>query len=54
MNIPGLTDLSSYNKPTFISFGSDKKAIVLATNDINDSTLFLNGISQNIIILYKK
>lgn len=53
MNIPGLTDLSSYTKPTsLISFGSDKKAIVLATNDINDNSLFLNGISQNIIILY--
>ena len=53
--IPGNTDLSSYNKST-VSLTKldvfDKKAIILATNDVNDISLFLNGLTQNIIILY--
>lgn len=53
--IPGNTDLSSYNKST-VSLTKldvfDKKAIILATNDVNDVSLFLNGLTQNIIILY--
>jgi len=55
MEIPGNTDLSSYNKST-ISLTklelSHKKVIVLATNDVNDASLFLNGLTQNIVILY--
>jgi hypothetical protein len=29
-----------------------KKIIILASNEINDETLFINGLTQNIIILY--
>lgn len=31
---------------------SDKK-IILATNDVNDDSLFLNGLTQNILVLYQ-
>lgn len=30
----------------------DRKIIVLASNHVNDQTLFLNGLTQNIVILY--
>jgi len=30
----------------------DRKAIILATNDVNDETLFINGLTQNIVVLY--
>ena len=55
MSMPGSTDLSSYNKSeiNLTTFNiSDKKVIILATNDVNDVSLFLNGLTQNIIILY--
>jgi hypothetical protein len=29
-----------------------RKQIILATNEINDQTLFINGLTQNIVILY--
>ena len=54
MNLPGCTDLSSYNKPT-CSIKLDESSngtIILASNDINDNSLFFNGLTQNIIILY--
>ncbi len=31
---------------------SDKQIIVFGSNDVNDQTLFLNGLTQNILILY--
>jgi hypothetical protein len=34
------------------SFHKQKKTIVLASNEINDESLFINGLTQNIIILY--
>ena len=30
----------------------DKKRIILASNEINDDSLFINGLTQNIIVLY--
>jgi hypothetical protein len=54
--LPGNTDLSSYKKSdailTKLDKHSNKKAIILATNDVNDTSLFLNGLTQNIVILY--
>ena len=54
MNIPGNTDLSSYiSGKTIIPITvTEYKSIILASNDINDNSLFLNGLTQNIIILY--
>jgi hypothetical protein len=54
--IPGLTDLTSYKKfegvlPS-LNNTLDKNAIILATNDVNDNSLFMNGLTQNIVILY--
>lgn len=34
------------------SSASSKPVIVLCTNEVNDTTLFLNGLTQNIVILY--
>jgi hypothetical protein len=54
--LPGNTDLSSYKKSnlnlTKLDLSLDRKAIILATNDVNDVSLFLNGLTQNIVILY--
>ncbi len=30
----------------------ERPAIILATNDVNDTTLFINGLTQNIVVLY--
>lgn len=55
--LPGSTDLSSYTKsdaniiPLTLPI-ADRQAIILATNDVNDISLFLNGLTQNIVILY--
>ena len=49
--IPGLTDLSAYKKATLTKVNT-KKTIILATNDVNNNSLFLNGLTQNIVILY--
>lgn len=55
-SLPGNTDLSSYTKSnvslTKLDLSLERKAIILATNDVNDSTLFLNGLTQNIVVLY--
>lgn len=54
-SLPGNSDLSSYIKakpPLSINLSLDRKAIILATNDVNDGSLFLNGLTQNIVILY--
>ena len=48
---PGCTDLSSYNKSLPLPLKSSN-TIVIATNDIDDKNIFMNGIIQNIIILY--
>jgi len=37
---------------TLPSFYKQKKTIVLASNEINDDSLFINGLTQNIIVLY--
>ena len=55
--LPGSTDLSSYNKGpsgplTPLSLPLERPAIILATNDVNDETLFRNGLTQNIVVLY--
>jgi hypothetical protein len=54
--LPGCTDLSSYEpfsaSLTSLSAPLERKAVILATNDVNDVSLFLNGLTQNILILY--
>lgn len=54
--IPGNTDLSSYKKSviplTSLQQNGDRQVIILATNDVNDETLFRNGLTQNIVVLY--
>jgi len=54
--LPGNTDLSSYSKPvpqiTPLTTPLNRTAIILASNDVNDCSLFLNGLTQNIVILY--
>lgn len=54
--LPGNTDLSSYSKYkpdiSSLSLPLERKIIILATNDVNDTSLFLNGLTQNIVILY--
>ena len=54
--LPGNTDLSSYRKFTGyltpLTYNDKKKAIILATNEVNDDTLFRNGLTQNIVVLY--
>jgi len=55
-SLPGNTDLSSYIKSDAIITSLDlplqRSAIILATNDVNDETLFRNGLTQNIVVLY--
>ncbi len=54
--LPGNTDLSSYKKSdatvTSLTIPLERPAIILATNDVNDDTLFRNGLTQNIVVLY--
>jgi hypothetical protein len=52
--LPGNTILPKEERPiiTLPSFTKHKKIIVLASNEINDDSLFTNGLTQNIIILY--
>jgi hypothetical protein len=52
--LPGNTQLpqEELQSVTVPSFTSNKKIIVLASNEINDDSLFTNGLTQNIIILY--
>ena len=54
--LPGCTDLSSYESfsasLTPLTTSLERKAVILATNDVNDVSLFLNGLTQNILILY--
>ena len=54
--LPGNTDLTSYVKSgtniTSLNLPLDRPAIIFATNDVNDETLFRNGLTQNIVVLY--
>ena len=52
--LPGNTILPKEEiQPVVLSsFGLAKKIIILASNEINDESLFINGLTQNIIILY--
>jgi len=58
MELPGNTVLcaaeytSRLYLPPILPTGSTRHIIILATNDVNDKTLFLNGLTQNILILY--
>jgi hypothetical protein len=60
MDLPGLTDLSEYNPKKSetlmplitLNKQPSRKNILLATNDISDSTLYNNGLYQNILLLY--
>lgn len=55
-SLPGNTNLSSYKKSdaniTSLSHPLQRPAIVLATNNVNDESLFHNGLTQNIIVFY--
>jgi len=53
--LPGNTIIpSEESSPIVLSSlsASTKPIVVFASNDVNDSTLFHNGLTQNIIILY--
>jgi len=55
-SLPGNSDLSSYKKSdaniTSLSHPLQRQAIVLATNNVNDESLFHNGLTQNIVVFY--
>jgi hypothetical protein len=55
-DLPGCSDLSSYKKSdavvTPLDLSLERKVIVFASNDVNDETIFRNGLTQNIVILY--
>lgn len=53
-DLPGNTILPSeeYHVTTLPSFPSNKPIVIFATNDVNHHTLFQNGLTQNIVILY--
>lgn len=36
-----------------LTSSNKKQAIILASNEVNDTTLFMNGLTQNIIVLYE-
>ena len=55
--LPGNSDLSSYKKPecdiTLLSIPLEQRPIIaLASSNVNDDSLFANGLTQNIVILY--
>ncbi len=56
LQLPGNSDLSSYTKykPKIskLAIVKDRPVVVFATNDVNDDTLFRNGLTQNIVVLY--
>jgi hypothetical protein len=57
-NIPGATNLSLYKRDdgehlaSLIKSKTNKKTILLASNILNDNTIFINGLGQNIAIFY--
>jgi hypothetical protein len=54
--LPGNTEFLSEELESIsltpLDHPNHRQAIILASNDVNDSTLFLNGLTQNIIVLY--
>jgi hypothetical protein len=55
--LPGSTILSGCDTSTInglmpLRLDNNRKNIILATNDVNDTSLYLNGLTQNIVILY--
>ena len=54
--LPGNTLLPSEENVdislTPLSLSLDRPAIILASNEVNDQNLFINGLTQNIVILY--
>jgi hypothetical protein len=58
MALPGNTILSGCDTShieglqSLKYLGDERKNIILATNTVNDTTLYLNGLTQNIVILY--
>ena len=58
MALPGNTILSGCDTSSVDGLvplkhiGDDRRNIILATNSVNDTTLYLNGLTQNIVILY--
>lgn len=55
--LPGNTEIPSEEIEVLsiesLSNTKQRPAIILASNDVNDSTLFLNGLTQNILVLYE-
>lgn len=56
-DLPGHTELGDYKIQSIshlidIKQLSDRKVILLATNDINDDNLFMNGLNQNVLVFY--
>jgi len=55
--LPGNTQLPSEEYETTqlesLKPSPNRSAIILASNDVNDHSLFLNGLTQNILILYQ-
>lgn len=58
MALPGNTILSGCDTSSVDGLvplkyiGDERRNIILATNSVNDTTLYLNGLTQNIVILY--
>jgi hypothetical protein len=54
--LPGNTLLPSEENVatslTPLSLSLDRPAIILASNEVNDQNLFINGLTQNIVVLY--
>jgi len=54
--LPGNTILPAeeieVNLATSLDLPLSRKIIILATNEVNDQTLFINGLTQNIVVLY--
>ena len=51
-NTSTLKQLTVKSEMSVKSVKSEKPVIVLGSNDVNDTTLFMNGLTQNIVILY--
>ena len=55
-SLPGNSNLTSYKKSdiniTSLLHPLKRPSIILASNNVNDETLFSNGLTQNIVILY--
>ena len=55
-SLPGNSNLSSYKKSaahiTSLLHPLKRPSIILASNNVNDESLFSNGLTQNIVILY--